>query len=98
MSITGHSRKVTFRSGGFLYVGLENMVLGDWGENERELFSRIADAMNDYERKVESPVAVGAVDPVGGRGTERPRATKDCDLSAIAASPERRDEITKIKI
>lgn len=49
MAISGHSKRVALCCGGALFVGLENVTLGDFDDDARLLFSRIADAMHDYE-------------------------------------------------
>lgn len=66
----------------------------DMGEMDCERYSTEAEAIAGHARlcekwAVESPPSVGAVDPVGGRGTEGPRAD---DPLSTSAAPAGRDE------
>jgi len=48
-TMAGNSRAVNLRCGGRLFVALENVTLGDFGEDERALFASITDALAAYE-------------------------------------------------
>jgi hypothetical protein len=47
----GHSRRIALPGGGSLYVVMEDVAWMQFGEDERQLMSAIADAMQAYEAK-----------------------------------------------
>jgi hypothetical protein len=64
MPISGESRTIELRGGGSLAVKLVGVSWMHFGEDERALFSAIADAMHTYEQKRrEEATSADAVDP-----------------------------------